>query len=58
MQMHKVLAPVMARLGVKLVTHNFSQGGLGTLQNAMGAGDLYGKESTLCLHPSVFGDAW
>ena len=52
MQMHKVLAPVMARLGVKLVTHNFSQGGLGTLQNSMGAGDLYGKDSTLCLtHP-------
>jgi len=45
MTMHKIMAPIFARLGVQLITHNFSQGGLGTIQNAMGAGDLYGQES-------------
>lgn len=52
MQFHRIMAPVLARLGVKLVTHNMSQGGLGTIQNAMAAGDLYGKEIDLLLWDS------
>lgn len=52
MQAHKVLAPVFARLGMKLETHNFSQGGLGTIQNAMASGDLYGKDIDLLLWDS------
>lgn len=53
MQMHKIMAPVFARLGVKLVTRNLSQGGLGTLQNSMAAGDLYGQESTSFLNVNL-----
>jgi len=44
MQFHKVMAPIFARLGVKLITRNISQGGLGTLQNSMASGSLYGDE--------------
>lgn len=44
MQFHKVMAPVFARLGIKLITRNISQGGLGTLQNSMASGSLYGDE--------------
>jgi hypothetical protein len=51
-QFHKVLAPVFARLGVKLITRNLSQGGLGTIQNALGMGSLYGQEIDLLLWDS------
>jgi hypothetical protein len=49
MQFHRITAPVLARLGVTLVTRNLSQGGLGTVQNAMAAGDLYGQEIDLLI---------
>lgn len=49
MQFHRIMAPIFARLGVKLVTRNMSQGGLGTVQNAMAAGDLYGQEIDLLI---------
>jgi hypothetical protein len=49
MQFHRILAPVLARLGVRLITRNLSQGGLGTLHNALGAGSLYGSEIDLLL---------
>jgi hypothetical protein len=52
MQFHKILAPIFARLGVKLVTKNMSQGGLGTIHNAMGMGSLYGNETDLLLWDS------
>lgn len=52
MQFHRIMAPVFARLGVKLITRNISQGGLGTVQNAMAAGDLYGQEVDLLLWDS------
>jgi hypothetical protein len=52
MQMHRILAPIFARLGVPLVTRNLAQGGLGTLQNALGAGSLYGSEIDLLLWDS------
>lgn len=52
MQFHKIMAPIMARLGVKLRTHNFSQGGLGTLQNAMGMKSLYGAGIDILLWDS------
>lgn len=44
MQFHKVLEPVLARVGVKLITRNCAQEGIGTLQHALGSGDLYGDE--------------
>lgn len=52
MQFHKIMAPVFARLGVKLITRNLSQGGLGTIQNALGMKDLYGDEIDLLLWDS------
>lgn len=52
MQFHKIMAPIFARLGVKLVTRNLAQGGLGTLHNALGMGSLYGKEIDLLLWDS------
>jgi hypothetical protein len=52
MQMHKVLAPVLARLGVQLITRNMAQGGLGTLHNALGMGSIYGNDIDLLLWDS------
>ena len=52
MQFHRIMAPILARLGVKLVTRNLSQGGLGTLHNALGAGSIYGSEIDLLLWDS------
>lgn len=49
MQFHKVMAPIFARLGIKLITRNISQGGMGTLQNSMASGSLYGEEIDLLL---------
>jgi hypothetical protein len=44
LQIQKVLEPVFARLGVKHTAHNMGMGGLGTIQNGLAAGDLYGKD--------------
>eukprot|EP00934_Nitzschia_sp_Nitz4_P003014 Nitzschia sp. Nitz4//scaffold75_size92586//394//3490//NITZ4_004836-RA/size92586-augustus-gene-0.85-mRNA-1//-1//CDS//3329557648//3004//frame0 len=44
MQFHKVMAPIFARLGVKLVTRNFGMGGLGTLQNSLAMASIYGED--------------
>jgi hypothetical protein len=49
MQFHKIMAPIFARLGVKLVTRNMSQGGMGTLQNALASSTLYGDEIDLLI---------
>jgi hypothetical protein len=42
MQFHKVLEPVFSLLGVELRSHNFAQGGLGTLQHSLGFSSIYG----------------
>jgi len=52
MQMHKVLAPILGRLGIKLITRNVSIGGLGTVQSAMGSADIYGKDVDLLIWDS------
>lgn len=52
MQFHKIMAPIFARLGVKLITRNISQGGMGTVQNSIAAGDIYGSEMDLLLWDS------
>lgn len=52
MQFHKVMAPIFAHLGVKLITRNVGMGGLGTLHNSMGAGSIYGEEIDLLLWDS------
>jgi hypothetical protein len=52
MQFHKVMEPIFARLGVTLYSHNMAQGGLGTIQNAMAMGSLYGNEIDFCMWDS------
>lgn len=44
MEFHKILEPVLARVGVKLVTRNCAQEGLGTLHHSLGSGSLYGDD--------------
>jgi hypothetical protein len=52
MQFHKVMYPILARLGVKLITRNVGQGGLGTTQAGMGSGGIYGDEIDVLLWDS------
>jgi hypothetical protein len=52
MQFHKIMYPVFARLGVKLITRNMGQGGLGTIQAGLGSGSIYGDEVDLLLWDS------
>mmetsp|Transcript_27767 Transcript_27767/g.65251 ORF Transcript_27767/g.65251 Transcript_27767/m.65251 type:complete len:895 (-) Transcript_27767:3416-6100(-) len=52
MQFHKVMYPIFARLGVKLITRNIGQAGLGTIQGGMGSGSIYGDEVDLLLWDS------
>ena len=44
MQFHHVMEPVFEKLGMKLITRNMGQGGLGTIQNALGSQSIYGDE--------------
>ncbi|KAL7578731.1 hypothetical protein ACA910_015965 [Epithemia clementina (nom. ined.)] len=46
MQFHRILSPIMARMGVKLVTRNMAMGqhGLGTIQSSLGFSSLYGQD--------------
>jgi hypothetical protein len=44
MQFHKVMEPVFSYLGVRLISRNLAQGGLGTIQSALGSADIYGDE--------------
>jgi len=52
MQFHKVMYPIFARMGVKLITRNVGQGGLGTIQAGMGSGSIYGDEVDVLLWDS------
>lgn len=49
MQFHKVMAPVFARLGVKLITRNMAMGGVGTLHSSLGMADIYGADIDLLI---------
>jgi hypothetical protein len=42
MQFHRVMEPVLARLGVQLYSHNFAKGGIGTTQESLGMSTLCG----------------
>ena len=52
MQFHRIMAPIFARLGVTLITRNISQGGMGTLQNSLGSGDIYGNKVDILIWDS------
>jgi hypothetical protein len=49
MQFHKVMEPVFSYLGVRLISRNLAQGGLGTIQSALGSADIYGDERLISL---------
>lgn len=44
MQFFYIMEPIFERLGMKLIVRNISQGGLGTMQAALGSKDIYGSE--------------
>lgn len=48
-EFYKVVSPVLARFGVKLIARNLAQEGLGTLHTALGAADLFGNEIDLLI---------
>ncbi len=52
MQFHHVLEPIFDRVGVKLITRNLARGGLGTVQDSLGSGSLYGDEVDMILWDS------
>lgn len=52
MQFHKVMEPVLSYLGVQLISRNLAQGGLGTIQSALGSADIYGDEIDFLLWDS------
>lgn len=44
LQIQWILEPIFARMGVQMIARNFGNGGLGTIHNAMAAGDIYGHD--------------
>lgn len=52
MQFQKAMEPIFARLGVKCIARNMGMGGMGTIQNALAAGDIYGKDVDILLWDS------
>jgi len=52
LQIQRVLEPVFARLGIKHYSRNTGMGGLGTIQNAMGAQDIYGRDVDILIWDS------
>ena len=44
MHFHRIMAPILARMGVKLITKNMAMGhGLGTIQSSLGFSSLIGR---------------
>jgi hypothetical protein len=52
LQFQKAMEPIFARLGVKCLARNMGMGGMGTIQNSLAAGDLYGKDVDILLWDS------
>lgn len=52
LQAQRILEPILARLGVYHQAHNFGFGGLGTGQNGLAAGDMYGKNIDILIWDS------
>ena len=47
MQFHYIMEPVFHRLGMRLISRNMAQGGVGTLGSALAGKDIYGESSLL-----------
>jgi hypothetical protein len=52
MQYGKIMEPIFARLGVKSTARNVGMGGMGTIQNAIGAGSIYGRDTDILVWDS------
>lgn len=52
LEFQKVMEPIFARFGVRHVSRNIAMGGLGTSQNAMAAGCIYGDDIDILLWDS------
>lgn len=53
MQFHKVLEPLLARVGVKLISRNCAQSDLGTLHHSLGSRSMYGDEIDIIVWDST-----
>lgn len=53
MQFHEVMEPVFDRLGMKLISRNMAQGGLGTDQTSMAGGGVYGESDFMMWDSSM-----
>lgn len=53
MQFHHIMEPIFNRLGVKLITRNIGQGGLGTIQAALGSASIYGDDIDMLIWDSL-----
>ena len=47
MEFHHIMEPVFAHLGMRLVSRNMAQGGVGTTNSAMGGADIYGESDIM-----------
>mmetsp|Transcript_18803 Transcript_18803/g.40951 ORF Transcript_18803/g.40951 Transcript_18803/m.40951 type:complete len:1025 (+) Transcript_18803:189-3263(+) len=47
MQFHLIMEPVFDRLGMRLVSRNMAQGGVGTLGSVMAGADIYGESDLM-----------
>ena len=52
LQVQRILEPAFARLGVRHQSRNFGNGGLGTLQNSIAAGSIYGPDVDILMWDS------
>ena len=53
MQVQRIMEPIFARLGVRHESRNLANGGMGTLQNALAAGSIYGPDVDILMWDSA-----
>jgi hypothetical protein len=51
-QVHLILEPVFARLGVRHESRNLANGGMGTIQHGLGGGSFYGPDVSFLMWDS------
>lgn len=51
-QVHRILEPVFARLGVRHEARNLANGGMGTIQHGLGGGSFYGPDVSFLMWDS------
>lgn len=53
MQFHEIMEPVFDRLGMRLISRNSAQGGVGTVQTAMAGSGIYGDSDIIIWDSSM-----